>query len=201
MKKIFLSSAIIFAAAAIVIGATSALFHDTETSNGNTFTASQLDLVVNAENEAGVMVSMTDKVFDEAGLVPGDSGEKDFEIRVDGAAACGTAKVVFTSEDNTCTEPESEAEEGCDPSGEGELDDAMKFTISSGSLPAPMTGSFMEGGEYSLGEIYPGTYTVKWELPSGDNDNVFQTDSFTGDLVITATQKTDAGCEPMGEIE
>ena len=44
MKKILISSSIIAVAAAVVIGATTAYFSDTETSTGNTFTAGTLDL-------------------------------------------------------------------------------------------------------------------------------------------------------------
>ena len=44
MKKILISVSVIAAAAAVVIGATTAYFSDTETSTGNTFTAGTLDL-------------------------------------------------------------------------------------------------------------------------------------------------------------
>ena len=46
MKRIIISLSIIAAVAAIVVGATTAFFSDTETSSGNTFTAGAIDLKV-----------------------------------------------------------------------------------------------------------------------------------------------------------
>jgi len=50
MKKIFLSIAVIATVAAIVVGATTAYFSDTETSTGNTFSAGTIDIAVDGEN-------------------------------------------------------------------------------------------------------------------------------------------------------
>lgn len=47
--KILLSGVTILAAAAVVVGATFAFFSDTETSTGNTFTAGELDLQIDAK--------------------------------------------------------------------------------------------------------------------------------------------------------
>lgn len=47
--KILLSGAAVFAAAALIIGATFAFFSDTETSTGNIFTAGAIDLKVDSE--------------------------------------------------------------------------------------------------------------------------------------------------------
>ena len=197
MKKIFLSTAIIFAAVAVVVGATGALFSDTEESNGNTFTAGSLDLIVNVDGS-----EMTSPVFDEDNLVPGSNGEKAFEISSTGVVACGVAEVTLTSDaDNTCTEPESDDEENCGTDGDGELNDEMVFGIyAADGVTSLASGQFTGDGEYSLGELNNGTYVIKWELPEETNNSV-QTDSFSGDLKITATQKTDEGCEPIGEIE
>lgn len=199
MKKIFLSLAVIFAAVAIVIGATSAVFNDTEESTGNTFTASQLDLIVNVNGE-----TMTSPIFNEEDIVPGDTGSKEFEIGVEGAAACGVATVNFSSDqENGCTEPEGDDEANCEDNELGELNDEMVFGIyAADGTTLLASGQFTEDSEYSLGEIpameNSGNFVVKWELPEG-TDNSVQTDSFSGDLVITATQKTGA-CAPMGEI-
>jgi len=46
MKKVLISLSIIGAVAAVVVGATTAYFSDTETSTGNTFTAGSIDLKV-----------------------------------------------------------------------------------------------------------------------------------------------------------
>lgn len=50
MKKIILSLAIIAAVGAIVVGATTAYFSDTETSEGNTISSGSLDLTLNGHN-------------------------------------------------------------------------------------------------------------------------------------------------------
>src|SRR3989344_4268242 len=49
MKKIILSLSVIAAVAAVVVGATTAFFSDTETSTSNTFTAGSIDLKVDSE--------------------------------------------------------------------------------------------------------------------------------------------------------
>jgi len=202
MKKIFLSSAIIFAVAAIIIGATGAYFNDTEESNGNTFTAGKLDLIVNVDGE-----TMTSPIFDYADIKPGDSDLKKFDITVDDNDACGFATITFkTDADNDCTEPELGDEPGCTADGDGELNDAMMFTIYNEAGIAIASGKFTGGGEYSLGQLDGGQiykYSVGWSLPA-DVDNSVQTDSFSGDLVIDAQQKRNQypnGCPPMGEYE
>ena len=50
MKKILISLSIIAAVAAIVVGATTAYFSDTETSAGNTFSAGTIDIRVEGDN-------------------------------------------------------------------------------------------------------------------------------------------------------
>ncbi len=49
MKKILISLSVVAAVAAVVVGATTAFFSDTETSTGNTFTAGSIDLKVDSE--------------------------------------------------------------------------------------------------------------------------------------------------------
>ena len=49
MKKILLSLSVVAAVAVVVVGATTAFFSDTETSTGNTFTAGELDLLVDID--------------------------------------------------------------------------------------------------------------------------------------------------------
>lgn len=50
MKKIIISLAMIAAVGAVVVGATTAFFSDTETSVGNTFTAGTIDISVDGQN-------------------------------------------------------------------------------------------------------------------------------------------------------
>ena len=77
-SKVLLSIATIFAAAAIVLGATFAFFSDTETSKDNTFVAGALDLKVNGEDDPSQIVNITDLkpgddyLIDKTLLVPGD---------------------------------------------------------------------------------------------------------------------------------
>jgi len=69
-KKIILSLSVIGIVAAIVIGGTIAYFTDTETSEGNTFTAGTLDLSIpESDNPQEFPVSFTD-------MVPGEWTEK-----------------------------------------------------------------------------------------------------------------------------
>src|SRR3989338_4789919 len=49
MKKIYLSLVVVVAATAVVVGATTAFFSDTETSTGNVFTAGSIDLKVDSD--------------------------------------------------------------------------------------------------------------------------------------------------------
>ncbi len=61
MKKILVSLSIIAAVAAVIVGATTAYFSDTETSTGNTLTAGTLDLYVNGQNPLeGPVVTLSD---------------------------------------------------------------------------------------------------------------------------------------------
>ena len=78
MKKILLSLAIIGVAAAVVVGATSAYFSDTETSSGNTFTAGTIDLTLGGTGATGV--SFTN-------MAPGDIESADITVTNDGSLA------------------------------------------------------------------------------------------------------------------
>ena len=56
MKKILISLSIVAAVAAVVVGATTSFFSDTETSTGNTFTAGAIDLKVDSTQHYNNMV-------------------------------------------------------------------------------------------------------------------------------------------------
>jgi predicted ribosomally synthesized peptide with SipW-like signal peptide len=136
MKKIIISVSIIAAAAAVVIGATTAYFSDTETSTGNTFTAGSIDLKVDSKcTFNGVPQPFctwslkdltTEKFFNYSDLKPGDSGENTISLHVysNDAWACMTVTPV-SNNDVTCTEPECVAEgsTGCEnPAGKCGID-------------------------------------------------------------------------------
>jgi len=100
-SKVLLSIATIFAAAAIVLGATFAFFSDTETSKDNTFVAGALDLKVNGEDDPSQIVNITD-------LKPGDDYLIDKTLLVD----FNPAKIYVHIKDivnnqGTQTEPEN----------------------------------------------------------------------------------------------
>ncbi|OPL11982.1 MAG: hypothetical protein AVO34_01815 [Firmicutes bacterium ML8_F2] len=69
MKKIILSLSVIVAVAAIVIGGTIAYFSDTEVSEGNTFTAGNLDVTIAEGESEDFSVSFTN-------MAPGEWTEK-----------------------------------------------------------------------------------------------------------------------------
>jgi len=73
MKKVLISLSIIAVAAAIVIGATTAYFSDTETSTGNTFTAGTIDIAINNENPWTHSYNIGE-------LKPGEIGYINFDI-------------------------------------------------------------------------------------------------------------------------
>ena len=138
MKRIIISLSIIAAVAAIVVGATTAFFSDTETSTGNTFTAGAIDLKVdnhcyyngaecicdnNGDNchweGSGEPCTCTwdekdltenDLFVNFTDLKPGDWGEDtiSFHVYSNDAWLCADVKII---EDNdvTCTEPETES--------------------------------------------------------------------------------------------
>ena len=63
MKKILLSVAVIGVASALAINATSALFTDVEKSTGNTFTAGEIDLLVDSEQHYAGMVCAVNPAY------------------------------------------------------------------------------------------------------------------------------------------
>lgn len=81
-KKIILSLSMIVAVAAIVIGATGAFFNDTEQSNGNTFTAGEVDLKIDSTCHYDGMVCK-DKVWVEE-----ESGSSTYPELVGKACSC-----------------------------------------------------------------------------------------------------------------
>src|SRR3989344_7704884 len=75
-SRILLSIAAIVTAVAIVSVATFAFFSDTETSEGNNFTAGRLDLLVNGQNDPEAIVFFED-------LKPGDDYIQEKDLFVD----------------------------------------------------------------------------------------------------------------------
>ncbi len=150
MKKILVSVSIIAAVAAVVVGATTAFFSDTETSSGNTFTAGSLDLKVDNNctyndeacpepTDIETTWEQTDlgvahKFFYFTDVKPGDDGEDTISLHVDNDAWLRLVIDGVVNNDVSCTEPEGVAEGDSDCSiteGEpaGELQPNVLFIM------------------------------------------------------------------------
>lgn len=106
MKKIILSVAIIGAVAAIVVGATTAYFSDTETSTGNTFTAGTIDIAIDNQNPWTGHYDMPD-------LKPGETGYINFNIQNVGQNPVNVSKHVGNFVESTGIQSEPECNQGC----------------------------------------------------------------------------------------
>jgi len=171
MKKQLLVSLLIIGVVASFMGAgTFAVFSDSETSYGNTFTAGTLDLKVDDQDEPDVVhVSVSN-------IAPGWEHIYKWELKNDGSMD-GVVKVCFsevTENENGENEPEEEAEDstftpaGCSEmtvgiSGSGELGYLMRAVPSkehiypsvekSPGVPCPNSWMPHGGGLHHLGEI------------------------------------------------
>lgn len=166
MKKILISVSIIAAAAAVIVGATTAYFSDTETSTGNTFTAGSLDLKVdsqchryqlvagsNGEPVPSPVACPTENTWGQNGgedienqkfftiydVKPGDSGENTISLHVDNDAWLQLVVGPVSDLENSCTEPEA-AEEGGTCDGTGELRENLLFTVFADGVLGDGTG-------------------------------------------------------------
>ena len=172
MKKILISLAIIAIAATAVVGATSAFYTDTETSEGNTITAGTIDLKIDLQcPDSGCDFSLRDlngeSFFNECDIKPGDTGEVTISWHVyDNNAWARLRLAEFIDYENACTEPEADEDSSCgDPgSGEGELDDYLKFTF------------WMDEGE-----------TAGWQCPDNHNGPC-TADPMEGDNILNGVE-------------
>jgi len=128
-KKILISLSVIAAVAALAIGGTIAYFSDVETSTGNTFTAGELDLIVDID---GVPYNPLNgrPFFELDDMKPGDSGEETISLTVEDNPACGFVDINITTDlDNSCNEPEETDEPSCKLDNVGELNDTIVWAI------------------------------------------------------------------------
>ncbi len=149
MKKILISVSIIAGVAAIVVGATTAFFSDTETSAGNVFTAGAIDLTVDStchywQNNGGGYVDVgcpqtstwmannwgaANKFCESADIKPGDKGENTISLHVNNNDAWVRLVIsAVTNNDNGLTEPEGIVDT-TDGVGNGELRQNLKFSM------------------------------------------------------------------------
>ncbi|MFO7793514.1 MAG: TasA family protein [Candidatus Nanohaloarchaea archaeon] len=136
MNKHILASLIIIGLVGIGLGSTTmAMFNDTETSQGNQFTAGELDLKVDWEEsyngehvETQNLTNDPGAIFDFEDLKPGDHGEATISLHLEDNPGWIWMNLNQTSNwDNACTEPERKAEGQC--GSEGELDEELEFVI------------------------------------------------------------------------
>ena len=126
-KKIIISLITISVVGIIAVGGTIAYFSDTETSSGNTFTAGAIDLKVDNEcsyNGQSVQECTWEETdldghlfFSFSDIKPGDWGEDTISLHVHNNDAWACAAIRITkNDDNTCVDPEIEAEgsQNCD---------------------------------------------------------------------------------------
>jgi len=142
MKKIIVSSSIVLAVIAVVVGATTAFYGDTETSTGNILAAGAIDLGIdnmsyyNGEFNEGTSWKLDYDLddqeprlfFDFEDLKPGDWGEDTISIHVDDNPAWGCVEIALTANnDNGLTEPEEDDGDTTGGDGEGELGGSISF--------------------------------------------------------------------------
>ncbi len=110
------------------------------------------------------------RFFNFSDLKPGDHGEDTISLHVYNNDAWGRFVVVPTRDaDNTCTDPEQEAENGAcsDPNGDGEMDDNLLFTgwLDQGSTPGfqnvDANGDVIDAGDGKL-------------VDTTEGDNIYQ---------------------------
>lgn len=145
MKKIILSLSVMVAVAAVLVGATTAFYNDTEVSTGNTFTAGAIDLGIDNESyyngdpredlswELEYDMSQNPHLFfDYRDLKPGDWGEDTISLHVKDNDAWLCVDVTLTKNDDvTCTEPEGDVDACSDESDndmwDGDLAQELKW--------------------------------------------------------------------------
>lgn len=148
MKRIILGVFAIFLVVALAAGATIAQFSDTETSNGNTFTAGSLDLTVDGNNGVNTLK------FTVSNLVPGNQRIYTWTLHNSGSinGYVDVQNIAVSSDENTCLEPEtSGGDSTCTDPNAGEL---------AGILGMNLFVDYNCDGWYTAGDryIYSGTY-------------------------------------------
>ena len=199
MKRIILGVFAISLALALAVGATVAQFSDTETSNGNTFTAGNLDLTVDGNNGVNTVK------WTVGSLRPGNQPKGTFNLANTGSLAgyLDLTNILVTSHENVIIEPETEAGDVTDP--EGELEDVLNLRL---FIDLNCDG-WISVGDTTFFNGYVGTiassYDLDLSIPAGGNacitgiydwwntadDNKAMTDSFDLDMTFDLGQASD----------
>jgi len=215
-KKISISLLIIGLVVLISIGGTIAYFNDTEASNGNTFTAGNIDLKVNSNctyNGQPVQECIwqeTDSTnqlfFNYNDVKPGDWGENTISLHVYDNPAWVCAKFSnLKNYENGCNNPEVKSNDiTCDNPGEGqgELQNYLNFTIwkdlNCNNIQDPeeqiLANNQPASNDYwpiaDKNHGVPVTDTcigIKWIIPTSTG-NIIQGDGLSGDISFFAVQ-------------
>lgn len=126
MKKIIASLAMIVLVGTLVVGATRAIFSDTETSFDNTFVAGTLDLKVDGEDDGATVAHI-----ELSDMKPGDTQTYSWTLSNSGSL---TGKpwieiVNLVDSENSCNEPELTVPDSTCGDLEGELSDYLFLQI------------------------------------------------------------------------
>ncbi|HOV70477.1 MAG TPA: TasA family protein, partial [Clostridia bacterium] len=121
-KRIIMSVMAIAICTVLLFGATTAYFSDKETSNGNTFTAGTLDLLIDGGNDNVVGYNVTN-------MYPDNEPAKAYILKNNGSLGgyLNITSATKTSMENDLIEPEREA--GDTTEGTGELDQFLRIQL------------------------------------------------------------------------
>jgi predicted ribosomally synthesized peptide with SipW-like signal peptide len=198
-KLVLIITVVAMVSSVIALGALS-YFSDTETSNGNTFTAARLDLTVDGQNGTNV------QKFNVTRMTPGNQPNSGWIVKNIGdiSGYFGVSSVIVQNIENDLTEPEIQA--GDSSADVGELGDLVNIHlfldnnkdgwISTGEevfyngkisdLPSSfdLDEVIAAGAETRIGAI------INW-WNNGDLDNKAQSDTATIDITFRLTQRAD----------
>jgi len=199
-KKILISLCIIGAVAVTAVGATRALFNDTETSSGNIFTAGTLNLQVGSEDPTIWSYYTED-------IKPGDKDKEFVSIQNTGSLD-GYLHITFSNLINNemgCTEPEGDnLDTTCDNPGEDQgelaenLDILIYLDVNSNDVFELGTDTLIYQGKvrgilqgdlfnYYLAKASSKDFRIEWKLDSSVG-NIVQSDKAGYDINFELTQ-------------
>jgi len=202
MKKILMSLVMITMVAAVASGATIAQFSDTETSNGNTFTAGTLDLNVDGGNTNVVKYTVSN-------MRVGSQNIGTWRLKNVGSVNgfLDLHNIAVTSQENGCLDPETEAgDTTCDNPGVGQGELQNQVSLSKLFWDNDCNG-WVGAGETTVYDGKVGAIASDYDVSkplnagveqcltgqfnwwdNGASDNLAQNDSFTLDMTFELGQ-------------
>ncbi|MBD3155896.1 MAG: hypothetical protein GF368_04545 [Candidatus Aenigmarchaeota archaeon] len=177
MNAKILSSLLVIGLVTLVVGgATWAYFSDTETSEGNTFTAGTLNLELDKEGQ--IFDGETMQLFNVVDVKPGDSGEETMSVHVDGGNKAWMCLYLdYTETEDGCNEPEEEVDTTCGTGDNGELGTGMNLFV------------WYDIGQYSSWDC-PGAAACINDTEEGDN--IWQ----TGEPILIDHETMEVATDP-----